>query len=309
MTKPGGRGFLFTRVQEWGMTKDPSTGEFLLGELRRLADDVCSAEPGVRGEEHDVHAMRVASRRLRALLAASAKVVVDPRAQQVRDELRWLGSELGRSRDVEVLGRRIDEVLGAGAAGPAVTGQLETEAAEGREAAIAALDSPRWAALQQLLGEVDSFQLDPERAEEPAAKGLGEIVDRRTKRLRKARRRALDSAPDSAPDSEDTARDEALHEVRKRAKAVRYSAEVAAPVLGKRAERLAALAEEVQDVLGQHQDTVMARARLHRLVTDGDLGAEAAFALGTMAEAEEQRAEEARQAFDDLRKPPKHVRG
>lgn len=284
------------------MTKQPraSTGDFLRSELRRMADEVRDQEAGVRGDDPDVHAMRVAARRLRAVLRAAGKVVVDPRARVLGDELRWIGAELGRSRDVEVLGDRIDLVLGDEAVRLGIRAELDRVAVAGRRSVIVALDSPRWAALEQLLAEVGTFELDPERASEPVEAGLADIVDGRTRRLRKARKRALRSDPAS--------RDEALHRVRKRAKAVRYSAEVAAPILGERAQRLADLAERIQDVLGQHQDTVVARERLHRLVTEAGLGADAAFALGVMAAEEEQRGEEARQAFEDLPKPPKHVR-
>ncbi len=283
------------------MTQEPgpSIGEFLRGELRRMADEVCVSEAAVRSEEHDVHAMRVACRRLRTILAASGRVVVDPRARHLRDELRWLASELGRSRELEVLGDRIDEALGAEAVSLGIRAQLDRAAEEGRRTAIAALDSPRWPLLKEALAEVDCLELDPERAQAPVGVGLAQIVDRQTKRLRAARRRARRAGPDL--------HDEALHEVRKRAKAVRYSAEVATPILGERAERLAELAEQVQDVLGQHQDTVVARERLHRLVTESGLGADAAFALGAVAAEEEQRGEEARREFEHLPKPPKHV--
>jgi CHAD domain-containing protein len=56
--------------------------------------------------------------------------------------------------------------------------------------------------------------------------------------------------------------DEAFHEVRKLAKRARYTAELIAPVLGqtalKRARRFIRRTTRVQDVLGAHQDAVVA---------------------------------------------------
>ncbi|MDV3220995.1 CHAD domain-containing protein [Intrasporangium sp.] len=280
---------------------DPSLGEFLRAELRRLAEDVCGQETGVRGEHRDVHAMRVACRRLRALLQSAEGVITDPRAAGLRDELRWLGSELGRARDAEVFRSRVDDLLGAGAAPDGITRVLDLDAQAGRAAALLALDSARWAALRARLGEVGQLTLDAELASLPVEAGMGHLVDRQSKRLRKARRRARHTEAQSL--------DRALHAVRKRAKAVRYAAEVAAPVLGHRAERLAERAEYIQDVLGQHQDAVVARDRLRRLAVEADVDPEAAFALGTVAAEEERRGEAAREAYRRVTtKLPKHVR-
>ena len=57
----------------------------------------------------------------------------------------------------------------------------------------------------------------------------------------------------------------ALHQVRKAAKRLRYAAEVAAPVLGARAETLAETAKAVQTVLGDHRDSALVRAALASL--------------------------------------------
>jgi CHAD domain-containing protein len=63
-------------------------------------------------------------------------------------------------------------------------------------------------------------------------------------------------------------RDAALHDVRKAAKRLRYAAEAAAEVLGPRAVRLAAVSEAVQEALGEHHDSVVARDLLQSLGSD-----------------------------------------
>ena len=57
----------------------------------------------------------------------------------------------------------------------------------------------------------------------------------------------------------------ASHEVRKSAKRLRYAAESARPVFRSRAKRLACRAEALQELLGEHQDTVVARGVLREL--------------------------------------------
>jgi CHAD domain-containing protein len=56
--------------------------------------------------------------------------------------------------------------------------------------------------------------------------------------------------------------DSALHQVRIRAKRLRYAAEAAAPVIGKPARRLASAAADLQGVLGDLNDAVVAEAWL-----------------------------------------------
>ena len=78
--------------------------------------------------------------------------------------------------------------------------------------------------------------------------------------------------------------DAALHEVRIRAKRLRYAAELAAPVIGRPARDLAAAAARVQDVLGDHQDSVVADAWLAK--TAPECSSAEAYALGMLAEIE-----------------------
>ena len=58
---------------------------------------------------------------------------------------------------------------------------------------------------------------------------------------------------------------ELLHRARKAAKRARYAAELVAPAVGKRAEKRVERFRQLQDVLGEHQDSVQAEAILLRL--------------------------------------------
>ncbi|MFQ5427232.1 MAG: CHAD domain-containing protein, partial [Gaiellales bacterium] len=127
--------------------------------LRVQRDAVVVHDAGTRlgRDAEELHQMRVATRRLRALLRSSRPILEETWAEGLRAELTWLGQSLGPTRDLDVL---LGD-LGAGAAGldtsirPAfeqlldrrgdvlrrrVLGQLEDEAAHRRVALEVALD-------------------------------------------------------------------------------------------------------------------------------------------------------------------------
>jgi CHAD domain-containing protein len=91
-----------------------------------------------------------------------------------------------------------------------------------------------------------------------------------------------------------TSLDVELHQVRIRAKRVRYAAEALVPVFGKPARRFAGRAAELQTVLGEHQDAVMTVAWLR--AQTGGTAARTAFAAGELAGIERQAQATAREA-------------
>jgi CHAD domain-containing protein len=82
--------------------------------------------------------------------------------------------------------------------------------------------------------------------------------------------------------------DEELHRVRILAKRARYAAEAAAGVIPAAAAHAEAIAE-VQTVLGDHQDAVVAEEWL-RKAAEGGAGAAEAFAAGLLVRVEQDRA-------------------
>lgn len=87
-----------------------------------------------------------------------------------------------------------------------------------------------------------------------------------------------------------TDRDVALHEARKKAKRTRYAAEAAEPVLGKPAKTMVKSMKALQNRLGEHQDSVMARQALRELSAVAHAAGESAFTYGLLHEREAQRA-------------------
>jgi CHAD domain-containing protein len=96
------------------------------------------------------------------------------------------------------------------------------------------------------------------------------------------------------------ARDAHLHEVRKSAKRARYAAESAMPVIGRQAKRLAKRMEAVQELLGEHQDSVTSRGVIRELGVAAHLAGENGFTFGLLHEVEHERAERARAAYPEV---------
>jgi len=237
----------------------------LLTYLSAQIDELRSREPGARIDSPDsVHRMRVASRRLRSSLATFRPLFRGSKAQRLRDELQWLGTVLGPVRDVEVMRAHLQETAAAlvGDADLAtVLAQLDHELAERHSRAhaelVTAMDGPQYAAL---LAALEAFVIKPPwatRVTKVAARlTMPALVGRACARVDRAARNV-----DSAPGADDVE----LHEVRKAAKRARYAAEVAGSSAGPAAHALAQRMEELQAVLGRHQDSLMVRALIRDL--------------------------------------------
>jgi CHAD domain-containing protein len=240
-------------------------------------------DPGTRvgDEPEDLHDLRVAIRRLRALLRAADALLVPEWAGPLRDELKWLGGELGPARDADVmldyLRTQATSLDGDELAFAEVLQRLEAQRAEARERLLAALASERYLALLDAL-EAASRAPHARALDAPLAK----LARREFRRLAKAVD-ALGPEPS----------DEALHTIRIRGKRARYAAELAEPVVGKQARRFVAAAKSFQDVVGEHQDAVVAEQRLRALVPEL-ASTEAVLAAGRIVERQRARRRAAR---------------
>jgi CHAD domain-containing protein len=90
--------------------------------------------------------------------------------------------------------------------------------------------------------------------------------------------------------------DAALHGARKAAKRARYAAEAAAPVLGRKAAKARiARFRAVQEVLGEHQDSLVAADLLRRMgAVAGTTPGQNGFTYGLLYAREQQLASAAR---------------
>jgi CHAD domain-containing protein len=282
------------------MTNDrPATAAEVL--RTHLADNVARLhEQGERvrsGEPRAVHRMRVAARRLRSSLQ-TCQPLFAVRTDALRDELRWLGRVLGDARDAQVLRERLRHLVSIqppelvmGPVAVLVDDELSAAEQRGRAHALEALEDTRYL---RLLDDLAALVRDlplAEEADRPAAEVLPHLVRRDARRLRRAVRDARSAPPGQAHDA-------ALHEARKKAKRLRYAAELAVPAVGKRAKKLASAAKRVQQALGEHQDTVVSRRFLRehgaRTHAEGMNG----FTLGRFHAIEEARAMAATRDFE-----------
>jgi CHAD domain-containing protein len=235
------------------ITSRRTTGRIdpVLGYVREQRTALEEHDPGVRqGDPDSVHKMRVATRRLRSTLKTFKRSF--PGAQDVSGELKWLADLLGSVRDGQVQkGKLLAGVTDAGPefaeAAAKIRQHLDDQVEQGRQALIESLESERYLTL---LDRIDRLADDPEPVED-------DPIKRARKSLEKADA-LLDRALDDGIDAE-------LHEARKAYKRARYAVEVFAPEGGKPAKQFVKRLTDLQDVLGAHQDSVVAREMLHDL--------------------------------------------
>ena len=262
------------------LTRHSPAGGVVLAYLRDQVAAISHHDPLVRRDEPDaVHQMRVATRRARSALQAFGTIIDRETTRPLCAELKWLAAALGQARDTEVLQARLTADLAAipptlivGPAQARITAHFTAQLTQARQTALDTLDGQRYL---RLLDNLDALLADPPLtplAEREAGKVLAKPVRRAARRLQ----RALDAVP-GAQD-----RDTAIHQARKATKRARYAAEAAVPALGSAARRQAAQAKELQQLLGDHHDSVVARAVLLDLAGKARAAGEDTFTYGLM---------------------------
>lgn len=274
------------------VTASSPAGDVVVAYAGDLVATIVAQDLAVRlGAPDAVHQMRVATRRLRSALRTFEPLLQARETRPLRGELRWLAGELGAARDAEVLQARVRAAVDAEHAGEAVVAADPAVAVLGRDRdeayrrVLAVLDGDRY---RGLLRDLHALVAEPPltaAASRRARKVLPALVAGRDARVRRLVRRAR-SAPPGAR------REGLLHEARKAAKNARYAGEAVRPALGRDAKRYARAMEAVQEVLGEHQDSVVTRARLHDLAGRVE-DPVAAFRYGRLHAAEERRGERA----------------
>ncbi len=256
----------------------------VLAMMRLQLEAMRAHDPGTRlgRDPEELHKMRTAVRRLRAILRA-VRPILDPAwLGELRSELEWLATALGTVRDLDVFRHYLrTEMASLTRAEQAVVrgvlGRLDAERTRARERLLAALNDPRYAKLRDRLE--DAIQHPRVVAVDVS---LPDVAAREFKKLRKAVQ-ALPKKP--------SARD--LHLVRLKVKRARYAGELAQAIVGRPAERFVDKARKLQDILGEHQDAVVAQERLHTLLR----GRSAGTVASRLVKRQRSRRKAARAAF------------
>jgi CHAD domain-containing protein len=271
-----------------------TAGDVLRAALVARATSLQDADVMVRTDQPDgVHQLRVASRRLRSILAAFRPILDREATEHVRGELKWIGAQLAGSRDAEVAVAHLRELVAAQppelVLGP-VAARLQQEDLRdelaGSDEARRTLASTRYLQALDALAELVADPPLNERAAEPAAPVVAEVLAHTGTRLR--------HLVDAARGADDPA---ALHDVRKATKRLRYTAEVAEPVLGAPVTELIGTLKDVQQVLGDRQDTFLTRGVCIRLGLQAFAAGENAWTYGRLHALEEARSTQAEREF------------
>ena len=250
--------------------------------LALLGDQLAAIQahdPGTRlgTDPEELHQMRVAVRRSRTILRTVRPMFEPDAVRSLREELAWLGGALGPVRDLDVLRRYLEAELATlptpeRRAGARLLHALDEAQAGARRDMVKALDERRYFAL---LDRLAGFVQQPPVANADVA--LEDLAGGEFKKLR----RAAEALPEEPSDAE-------LHALRIKTKRARYAAELAAPAMGRPAVRFVKQAKKLQDILGEHQDAVVAENRLRELF-QAARGRRAAFVVGRLAERQRTR--------------------
>jgi CHAD domain-containing protein len=269
--------------------------DYATAQRKAISDNL----PAVRdGDPDAIHDMRVAIRRLRSTLRTFRGLWNRPRSEALRGELKWLGLQLGKVRDGQVMStalagavHREPPELVAGPVAARLQRRLAGETLPAQDDLNDTLDSARF---QALVADLDALLL-----RRPNKRPRRWVTKQADKSLTRAER-LFASAGRARPEDRDTA----LHEARKAYKRGRYAVEVFKPDR-KPARLLAKRLGRLQDVLGEHHDTVVLRQLLREEGMRAYSEGENAFTYGLL---HARQHEEANRLLGKLPKARKAVR-
>jgi len=262
-----------------------TVGELVAAFLAAQCDVLASNDVGFRTGTPAVHKTRVAARRLRSTLRVFDDVVDSAPAEELNDELVWYADLLGQVRDQDILSNRLTKEI-ADLPPEQVRGSVEAEikehlAAEREEAVEQLNEGMRTSRYDHLVQLLRAWRTAP-----PFTDAAGEKQAAAVKYVEKAKRKADKRLRKADGDIEE------LHRARKATKRARYAAELVEPANGEM-KAIARDAEELQTLLGEHQDAVIAAGFLARISEDIQTE-ESGFTYGILMANELHRAAEIR---------------
>ncbi len=230
-----------------------------------------------RSDPDGVHDMRVAIRRARATLRTYRLVLDRDRSEPLRAELRWLAGLLGAVRDSQMLRAHLDRAvkkvppeLVLGPVRGRIDERLLADEARATVELLDAFGSDRYAGLLRALEDVIRY---------PGPNASDQQLRRRARSAVRRADRLLEEAT-LRPRTDDG--DIAFHEARKAYKRARYAIEVIEPIVGRPAHQFAKRIGDLQDVLGAHQDSVVAAEVMRDFGVRAHLDGDNAFTYGIL---------------------------
>ena len=247
--------------------------ESLTAYLDTQVQEIVGGDVQLRRGLDPIHPTRVAIRRFRSTLRVFRPLLDPDAGAHLDEELSWYAGVLGEVRDREVQRARFvaavtdlpeEQVLGP------VTARIESdllaEQLRYRAEVTATLDTERYRAV---LAELARWRTAPPLTDD--ARSGATVLKKAARKARRKADRRLASALDDGDD-------EGLHRARKAAKRARYAAELTRGVVGeKKGKKRVTRYKKIQQVLGDHQDSVVALGTLRALgaragTTEGENG-------------------------------------
>jgi triphosphatase len=238
------------------------------------------------------HQLRVGLRRLRTAFTALWTALDSPEMTRLGQEARWLGQEVGRLRDIEVVKNEIvpreAEAHPQQPGFPAIADRLRREVTKRRED------------LRQLLGEARSqaFLIDLSRFVETRGWHVVEDLDQAGEfaiPLRKLARKALTNIWKKVRKRGrgiENLNAEQRHELRKALKKLRYTVEFFSSLYpAKKVERFGKRLKKLQQLCGDVNDAAMVATTFSEKGVLSDADPKSQRAIGCMIGAKQVRAE------------------
>ena len=248
------------------MPNNPATAREIIGDyLAEQCTVIIDSEAELRAGEDVIHKVRVAVRRLRSTIRVFADVFDAEQAARLEEELVWWAGLLGKVRDMDILTRRQQALLAElppelilGPVESTIQEELAVQRKQAMDDVLEALSSQRY---RKFIGMAHHWRGDPPFT--AAAEASADSIDAAIKKARKKADKRLTKAV--AARGADEASDDLFHGARKASKRHRYAVEAAVPVWGSKADKIISRRKDLQDLLGNHQDSIVSAAFLRDL--------------------------------------------
>lgn len=238
-----------------------------------------------RGTPEAVHDLRVAARRIRSALQVYGHMITDDElVSSAIEDLRWTGRQLGESRDIEVQLERfttridtVDDIPDRDSVRDLAQTYFETLADAAGHLATDTMSSRRYLELFDTIAALTAACASSagitgrKAARKSADKAIEHLVSNVDSRILAATKT-----------HEPKARAELLHRARKGVKRLRYAVEVMQPSHPKSVNRALSRYKALQQLLGEHQDSVVARSHLIGMLEEPGYPSTTGFGLGLL---------------------------
>ncbi len=281
------------------ITTDQTVSEAFQAILRHNYDYLVQWEQVARDWQHieGVHQVRVSFRRIRSAFSAFREAVPKDASAYWSEQTRWLASELGPARDLDVF---IDEGLGPIRGLLPLPGEdrmmalAEEHRAEAYNRVRAMLDSDRYAEFRRDFPNwVDTAPWEQAELKKKQAKRLhSAVLPFSRKLLDRLERQVLESGSNV-----DKYAPEQMHQLRIECKKLRYGAEFFMPIIPGLDQFIRHM-KGLQDLLGVMNDVAVMKGLLQDLLKGG-VDAEVAQYAGGLVGWRTRQFHELLDSFDD----------